>query len=61
MTCSLGLCQVKEQWMQSSWRDSYKRNSGKSGGEIVKTGRWPCAVYGKGVGANSIQCSNCCG
>ena len=28
--------------------------SGKSGGEIVKTGRWPCAVCGKGVGANSI-------
>ena len=24
--------------------------SGKSGGEIVKTGRWPCAVCGKGVG-----------
>ena len=35
--------------------------SGKSGGEIVKTGRWPCAVCGKGVGANSIQCSDCCG
>ena len=35
--------------------------SGKSGGEIVKTGRWPYAVYGKGVGANSIQCSDCCG
>ena len=27
--------------------------SGKSG-EIVKIGRWPCAVCGKGVGANSI-------
>ena len=25
--------------------------NGKSGGEIVKTGRWPCAVCGKGVGA----------
>ena len=35
--------------------------SGKSGGEIVKTGRWPCAVCGKGVWANSIQCSDCCG
>ena len=35
--------------------------SGKSGGEIVKTGRWPCAVCGKGVGANSIQCTDCCG
>ena len=35
--------------------------SGKSGGEIVKTGRWPCAVCGKDVGANSIQCTDCCG
>ena len=35
--------------------------SDKSGGEIVKTGRWPCAVCGKGVGANSIQCSDCYG
>ena len=34
---------------------------GKSGGEIVKTGRWPCAVSGKGDGANSIQCTDCCG
>ena len=35
--------------------------SGKSGGKIVKTGRWSCAVCRKGVGANSIQCSDCCG
>ena len=35
--------------------------SGKSGGEIVKTGRWPYAVCGKDVGANSIQCSDYCG
>ena len=35
--------------------------SGNSGGEIVKTGRWPCAVCGKGVGAKSIQCNDCCG
>ena len=33
----------------------------KSGGEIVKTRRWPCALCGKGVGANSIQCTDCCG
>ena len=30
--------------------------SGKSGGEIVKTGRWPCAVCGKGVGALNVDC-----
>ena len=35
--------------------------SGKSGGKLVKTGRWPCAVCGKGVGANSIQCTDYCG
>ena len=35
--------------------------SGKSGREIVKTGRWPCVVCGKGVVANSIQYSDCCG
>ena len=35
--------------------------SGKSGRYIVKTVRWSCAVCGKGVGANSIQCSDCCG
>ena len=35
--------------------------SGKSGGEIVKTKRWPCIVCGKGVGANAIQCTDCCG
>ena len=29
--------------------------SGKSGGEIVDTGRRPCAVCRKGIGANSIQ------
>ena len=27
----------------------------------MKTGRWPCAVCGKGIGANSIQCTDCCG
>ena len=27
----------------------------------MKTGRWPCAVCRKGIGANSIQCSDCCG
>ena len=29
MTYSLGLCQVKEQWMQSLWCDSCRRNSWK--------------------------------
>ena len=35
--------------------------SGKSGGEIVKTGRWPYVVCGKGVRTNSIQCIDCYG
>ena len=37
------------------------RSVKSGGGEIVKTGRWPCAVCGKGVGANSIQCTDFCG
>ena len=27
----------------------------------MKTGRWPCAVCEKGIRANSIQCTDCCG
>lgn len=33
--------------------------SGKGCGEIERTGRWPCAVCGKGVMANSMQCTKC--
>ena len=34
--------------------------SGKGSGDIVKTGKWPCAACGKGVMSNSIQCTECC-
>ena len=27
---------------------------------VEKYGKWPCAVCGKGVGRNSIQCTKCC-
>ena len=27
----------------------------------MRTGRWSCAVCGKGVGAGSIKCTDCCG
>ena len=32
---------------------------GSSGGKmIVNSGKWPCGVCGKGVQANSVQCTN---
>ena len=27
--------------------------------EVIKSGKWPCGVCGKGVGGNSIQCIQC--
>ena len=33
---------------------------GSSGGKmIVNSGKWPCGVLGKGVQANSVQCTVC--
>ena len=32
---------------------------GRSGGKIVNSGKWPCGVCGKGVQANSVQCTVC--
>ena len=38
----------------------YKVMVGRSGGKmIVNSGKWPCGVYGKGVQANSVQCTVC--
>ena len=34
--------------------------SGKGSGDIVKTGKLPCAACGKGVMSNCIQCTECC-
>ena len=28
-------------------------------GEVVKSGKFPCGVCRKGVGANSIKCTSC--
>ena len=33
--------------------------SGVGCGEVESSGKWPCAVCKKGVGANSIQCTKC--
>ena len=33
--------------------------SGIGEGAVVKSGKWPCGVCGKGVGSNSIMCSQC--
>ena len=33
---------------------------GSSGGKmIVNSGKWPCGICGKGVQANSVQCTVC--
>ena len=29
--------------------------SGKGSGDIIKTGKWPCAICGKGIISNSIN------
>ena len=34
-------------------------HSGQNSGTVAKTGAYPCAVCGKGVGSNSVQCSVC--
>jgi hypothetical protein len=34
-------------------------HSARGCGEIVKTGKWPCAVCGKGVMSNCIKCTSC--
>ena len=33
--------------------------SGWKEGAVEKSGKWPCGVCGKGVGRNSIKCTNC--
>ena len=33
--------------------------SGASGAEPVQLGRYPCGVCGRGVGVNSILCTQC--
>ena len=59
-------------WVADYWRASLlgkglKVNAGKSkvmvgssGGKMnVNSGEWPCGVCGKGVQANSVQCTVC--
>ena len=54
-------------WRASLLGKGLKVNAGKSkvmvgssGGKmIVNCGKWPCGVYGKGIQANSVQCSVC--
>ena len=33
--------------------------SGEQQNVIQKAVRWPCGVCGRGIGNNSIQCTNC--
>ena len=54
-------------WRPSLLGKRFKVNAGKSkvtvgssGGKmIVNSGKWPCGVCGKGVQANSVQCTVC--
>ena len=54
-------------WRASLLGKGLKVNAGKSkvmvgssGGKIiVNSGKWPCGVCGKGVQANSVQCTVC--
>ena len=54
-------------WRASLFDKGLKVNAGQSkvmvgssGGKmIVNSGKWPCGVCGKGVQANSIQCTVC--
>ena len=54
-------------WRASLLGKGLKVNAGKSkvmvgnsGGKmIINSRKWPCGVYGKGVQANSIQCTVC--
>ena len=54
-------------WRASLLGKGLKMNAGKSkvmvgssGGKmIVNSGKWPCGVCGKGVQANSVQCTIC--
>ena len=55
------------EWRASLLDKGLKVNAGKSkvmvgsNGEkmIVNSGKWPCGVCGKGVQANSVQCTIC--
>ena len=54
-------------WRASLFGKGFKVNArkskvivGSSGGKmIVNSGKWPCGVCGKGVQANSVQCTVC--
>ena len=54
-------------WRASLLGKGLKVNAGKSkvmvgssGGKmIVNSGKWPCGICGKGVQANSVQCTVC--
>ena len=55
------------EWRSSLLNKGLKVNAGKSkvisgssGGKMIaNSGKWPCGVCGKGVQANSVQCTVC--
>ena len=54
-------------WKESLEVKGLRINMGKTkvmvcqakSGQVMDSGRWPCAICKKGVGSNSIQCSKC--
>ena len=56
-----------ERWKEKMQRRGLKVNmektkimvTGKKATERVESGRWPCGCCGRGVGANSIKCTEC--
>ena len=47
--------------MKINVKNTKVMRSGKGSGGVEKIEKWPCAVCGKGVGVNSIQCTEYCG
>jgi len=50
---------VRGRLYSSCVRSSMLHGSGEWQKVTLKAVRWPCGVCGRGVGNNSIQCTNC--
>ena len=46
-------------WRASLIGKGLKVNAGRSKVMVANSGKWPCSVCGKGVQANSVQCTVC--
>ena len=63
------LCEKIVQWKSGLEAKGLKMNTGKTKvmfscsmkDRVQEKGKWPCGVFKKGVGNNSILCHGCCG